>query len=172
TPLAEPGLDAALAARDYARFDESLVMTAALAPPRAPAPVDAELDADPELGWLDDLARAAGASARERAVLGRMLAGLAAPAAFVRVRRAGAPSAFAMGVVEDGHLGVFEVLTVPAARGTGLGRAAVEALFAWARTRGAARAYLQVTETNAAARAFYAALGFSTAYAYGYRRAG
>ncbi|MFM8799557.1 MAG: GNAT family N-acetyltransferase [Tagaea sp.] len=171
TPLAEPGLDAALAARDYVRLDESLVLTAELPATPGRMPADVEIDADPELGWLDDLARAAGATGRERGSVGRMLACLAAPAAFARVRQAGVPLAFGMGVVENGHLGIFEVLTVPDARGRGFGRRAIEALFVWARARGATRAYLQVTEANAPARTLYEALGFSTAYAYGYRRA-
>lgn len=171
TPLAEPGLDAALAARGYSRFDESLVMVGGLGPSRPPPAGEIDVDSDPEAGWLDDLARAAGAGAREASTLARMLACLVPQAAFVRVREAGAPRAFAMGVVEDGHLGVFEVLAVPEARGRGFARRALEALFAWGERRGASRAYLQVTETNAPARALYARFGFETAYRYHYRRA-
>jgi N-acetylglutamate synthase len=174
TPLAEPGLDDALAARGYARFDDSLVMAgdlpkACVAPPTPSVHID--LDPDPEAGWLDDLARAADAGAREHAILARMLACLVPPAVFVRVVEGGAPLAFAMGAVEDGHLGIFEVLTVPHARGRGLARRALDALFAWAARRGATRAYLQVAEANAPARALYARHGLSTAYRYHYRRA-
>lgn len=171
TPLAEPGLDAALAARGYARFDDSLVMVGDLGPSSTPPAPGIDLDSDPEAGWLDDLARAAGAGAREAATLARMLACLVPQAAFVRVHEAGAPRAFAMGVVEDGHLGVFEVLTVPEARGRGFARRALDALSAWGKRRDAARAYLQVTEANAPARALYKRFGFETAYRYHYRRA-
>lgn len=171
TPLAESGLDEALAARGHTRFDESLVMTAALGGAPAPPAPGVDLDPDPEAGWLDELASAAGAAPRERATLARMLACLVPAAIFVRVREEGQARAFAMGVVEDGHLGVFEVLTVPAARGRGLARRALEALAAWGMRQGAARAYLQVTESNAPARALYAKSGFETAYRYHYRRA-
>lgn len=170
TPLAEPGLDEALAARGYSRFDESLVMTASLEGTHAPPP-GVDLDPDPEAGWLDELAAAAAAPARERATLARMLACLVPAAVFARVREAGEARAFAMGVVEDGHLGIFEVLTVPASRGRGLARRAIEALAAWGQRQGAARAYLQVTEANAPARALYAKFGFEIAYRYHYRRA-
>ncbi|MCM0020245.1 MAG: GNAT family N-acetyltransferase [Tagaea sp.] len=171
TPLAEPGLDDTLAARGYSRFDESLVMTRDLSRTAARGAPGVELEPNPDAGWLDDLARAACAGARETAILARMLAGLVPRAAFVRVKENAAARAFAMGALEDGHLGIFEVLTVPEARGRGLARRAIEALFAWAGANGATRAYLQVTDDNAAARALYAYLGFATAYRYHYRRA-
>ncbi|MFM7344992.1 MAG: GNAT family N-acetyltransferase [Tagaea sp.] len=132
------------------------MLTAPLGPAAAPPAPGVELDPDPEAGWLDELACATGAAPRERATLARMLACLVPAAVFARVTEAGEPRAFAMGVLEDGHLGIFEVLTVPAARGRGLARRAIDALSGWALRRGATRAYLQVTETNAPARALYA----------------
>jgi ribosomal protein S18 acetylase RimI-like enzyme len=49
-----------------------------------------------------------------------------------------------------------------AARGTGLGRALVEAAFERARERGCRRIELDVNEQNTAALAFYESLGFTT----------
>jgi ribosomal protein S18 acetylase RimI-like enzyme len=48
------------------------------------------------------------------------------------------------------------------ARGTGLGRALVEAAFERARQRGCRRIELDVNESNTAALAFYESLGFTT----------
>lgn len=48
----------------------------------------------------------------------------------------------------------------PAARRQGIGRSLCEALMAWARTRGARRALLEVRVSNRAARALYETLGF------------
>jgi ribosomal protein S18 acetylase RimI-like enzyme len=48
------------------------------------------------------------------------------------------------------------------ARGTGLGRALVDAAFERARARGCRRIELDVNETNADAIAFYESLGFTT----------
>jgi ribosomal protein S18 acetylase RimI-like enzyme len=49
-----------------------------------------------------------------------------------------------------------------AARGTGLGRALVEAAFERARARGCRRMELDVNESNTEALAFYKSLGFTT----------
>jgi GNAT superfamily N-acetyltransferase len=172
TPLAEPGLDAALAARGYEAVDPSLVLAADIASLAgdfgllpAPAP-------DPFAGWLDAFGSATQADAASVAALGDMLRVLVPPAGFVRVpARDGGDGAYAMGVLEAGDLGVFEVLTVPEARRQGLAAKALAALAAWAIPHGARRAYLQVAAENAPARSLYARLGFREIYRYHYRRA-
>jgi GNAT superfamily N-acetyltransferase len=57
-----------------------------------------------------------------------------------------------------GH--VYAMWVAPDARGAGVGRALLDAVVAWAQDRGCGRLALTVTETNAAARAFYGACGF------------
>ena len=53
-----------------------------------------------------------------------------------------------------------DIFVEDAARGSGLGRALVEAAFARARERGCARIELDVNEANTAALALYESLGF------------
>ncbi len=48
-----------------------------------------------------------------------------------------------------------DLFTAPAARGQGVGRALIEAVYARARDAGSARVYWQTHETNATARALY-----------------
>ncbi|MFO1541462.1 MAG: GNAT family N-acetyltransferase [Chloroflexota bacterium] len=55
---------------------------------------------------------------------------------------------------------VFSVWVAPEVRGTGTGRALIEACEAWGRAWGARRTLLWVVRGNAAALGFYAALGF------------
>jgi len=168
TPLAEPGLDDALAARGYAAFDESLVMAGPL-PPGAADPA-VSIDADPiASGWLADFGRATTADAKSLDTLARMFAHRVTGTGFARLTRNGTPLAFAMAVPEDGDLGFFEVLTVAQARGQGLARRTLQACCAWARPLGATRAYLQVTAGNAGAIALYRKLGLETVYRYFYR---
>lgn len=63
-------------------------------------------------------------------------------------------------VGDDGHRGwVYYLAVAPEARGTGLGRALMDAAEAWLRARGCAKIQLMVREDNAAALGFYDALG-------------
>jgi GNAT superfamily N-acetyltransferase len=79
----------------------------------------------------------------------------------------GSPVAVGRGVIaEASWLGISLVTVDPAHRRRGLGRAIVGALARWAAEAGAARAYLQVEERNAAAVAMYAPLGFATHHTY------
>jgi GNAT superfamily N-acetyltransferase len=56
--------------------------------------------------------------------------------------------------------GVWGMWVAPDARRRGVGRALVEAVAGWARTRGATRLELSVTDRAGAATALYAGLGF------------
>jgi ribosomal protein S18 acetylase RimI-like enzyme len=56
---------------------------------------------------------------------------------------------------------LYAMWVAPGARGTGAGRALVDAVVAWATDRGAERLTTSVTEGNAAASALYAAAGFA-----------
>ncbi len=83
----------------------------------------------------------------------------------------GEPVAVAIGVVEDGWLGVFSLTVAPAARRRGVGSAVMDALEAWAATAGARHVYLQVEADNEAALRLYAGRGMSIAHSYHYRSA-
>lgn len=92
-------------------------------------------------------------------------------AAFALAELAGEPAGTALGVIDGAWLGIFSMLTLPAHRGRGIGRALLGALGRHARAAAAQRAYLQVERDNGAAIALYARAGFHTAYGYHYRRA-
>ena len=77
--------------------------------------------------------------------------------------------AFALGVADGEHVGLFDVLVAPRARRRGLARRLTASIGAWGRTQGARSIYLQVVATNEAALPLYASLGFETVYSYAYR---
>lgn len=79
------------------------------------------------------------------------------------------PAAVGLGVVEADWLGIFCMGTAPAFRRQGAARAILRTLTLWAQLYGADRAYLQVMESNVAARPLYTSLGFETLYHYHYR---
>ncbi|HEY3738083.1 MAG TPA: GNAT family N-acetyltransferase [Jatrophihabitans sp.] len=66
-------------------------------------------------------------------------------------------------------LGIFAVEVAAHARRQGLARQVMAALHAWGRDGGAARAYLQVSSSNAAAIALYESLGYYIHHDYRYR---
>jgi len=168
TPLAPPEADSMLAARGYRRIEESLVQV---------APVDARFAADPEVvlastpspAWLERFAELSPVAPVHRETMTRMLTLIEAPVAFAHVEQAGRLVAFALGVTDGDHVGLFDVLVAPEARRQGLARRLTQSIGAWGRVQGARSVYLQVVATNAAARALYIELGFETVYSYAYR---
>jgi GNAT superfamily N-acetyltransferase len=72
-------------------------------------------------------------------------------------------SGLASGVIDDEDPGLahlYAMWVAPDGRGTGAGRALVDAVIAWAAERGARRLTTTVTEGNAAAAVLYAGAGF------------
>jgi ribosomal protein S18 acetylase RimI-like enzyme len=85
-------------------------------------------------------------------------------AAVFLAREGAGPVGTATGAAYDTEPGVAHVYAMwvaPGARGAGAGRALLDAVTGWARDRGCDRLVLSVTESNAAARAFYEAFGFT-----------
>jgi N-acetylglutamate synthase len=168
TPLAPAGTDAALAAAGYRRIDESLVQRAVIDRRFAPDP-EVLIAPSPFEAWLAGFAALSPVAPQHRQTMAGMLHAIAAPVGFARVEQDGQPIAFALGVVDGDHVGLFDVLVAPQARRRGLARRLTHSIGAWGRAHGARFAYLQVVATNAAALPLYAESGFETVYSYAYR---
>lgn len=87
---------------------------------------------------------------------------------FASIREDGECVAIARAAVDGRWAGLFGVEVRPTHRRRGLGRAVSLAALRWAVPHGARRAYLQVEESNAAARTLYASMGFTHHHDYGY----
>ncbi len=168
TPLAPPQADQALAAAGYRRIDESHVQ---LAPLGDAFVLDAEVRVapSPSAAWLAGFAELTPVAPQHRPTMTRMLTSIASPVAFASVEDAQGPMAFALGVADGEHVGLFDVLVAPRARRQGLARRLTQSIGAWGKSQGARSIYLQVVATNAAALPLYAGLGFETVYSYAYR---
>jgi N-acetylglutamate synthase len=168
TPLAPEVIGPLLAARGYRTIERSLVQV---------CPLDGRFSRDPAVvllpqpspAWIEAFCAHSPVKPEHRTTMQRMLAAIAAPAAFALVEQEGRPMAMAIGAVEGDHMGLFDVLVMPHARRQGLARRVSESLYAWAHSQGARFAYLQVVATNAAALPLYEAQGFRTVYSYEYR---
>jgi ribosomal protein S18 acetylase RimI-like enzyme len=161
------GLETLLAARGYCREAETLVMTRPLDAP--PAVDDVTLLDAPTPRWLDAYASATGQSSAHDALHAAILDAIPVPKRLALVVADGAPVAVGLGVLERGHLGLFDLATHPAHRRRGHATRLMHALAAWAHAEGARHTYLQVMADNAPAITLYTALGYAEAYRYWYR---
>ena len=130
---------------------------------------EVQIAPSPSPEWLDGFATLSPVAPAHRGTMAAMLAKIAAPVAFASVADDGRLVAFALGVADGDHVGIFDVLVAPQTRRRGLARRLTEHLCAWGLAQGARHAYLQVVATNQAALPLYARLGFETVYSYAYR---
>lgn len=167
TPLADTGLDDALAARGYEIEGPSFVQLADVTAGSVPTSVSI-LDR-PDDAWIEAAAgiRALDGSALETFAAQHRAVGVVSGWALALDQ--GRPAGVGVVAVERGWAGLHGIYVAKAARRLGLARHISLALLAFAHAKGARRAWLQVEQTNAAALPLYAALGFRTAYAYHYR---
>lgn len=170
TPLMDPRVGPLLQAKGWDAFDETIVMAADLV--GCPAPEKVTVAAARNDVWSAGYMTFNGVPPDRQAIHDRMLDAIVPEAGFaISLDDAGEPAAFGLGVVERGHVGLFDIVSNPARRRAGHGRRLVEGLMSWGRACGATRAYLQVVASNAGAIALYDKLGFREAYRHHYRAA-
>ncbi len=141
------------------------------------APLDGRFALDPGVhiapapspAWLAGFAELSPVAPAHRESMVRMLEAIAAPVGFAQIEDADGPIAFALGVADGEHVGVFDVLVAPRARRRGLARRLTASIGGWGKEQGARLAYLQVVASNSAALPLYRELGFETVYSYAYR---
>jgi N-acetylglutamate synthase len=163
TPMS---LQAATVAEVLERCAEPAAVTASGAPAvrLAPQPPEAWWGV-----WRAGIHHAEGAGREsEEALLERV----ASPSAFACATLDAEPVSIARAVADTGWAGVFDVVSLPHARGRGAARAVLAALAGWAKSQGCARLYLQVERDNDAALGLYGAAGFEEAGRYHYRTRG
>lgn len=174
TPIAQPGaLDGLLAARGYRKEAQTSVQVlepidAALGEPHPRVEVVC-LDSTLSEAWIADYVALNGVKAEHVPAMRRLLENILPERRFVSVKSGGRTVAMALGVLERGYLGIYDVVTAPDQRRQGFGAALMGELLSWSCAQGACRAYLQVMLDNAPALALYAGLGFREVYPYWYR---
>jgi ribosomal protein S18 acetylase RimI-like enzyme len=98
-----------------------------------------------------------------------MLGHLVPQGGFISLRHGGQVVACGMGVVQEGFVGLFDIVTAAGFRKRGFGRQIVLDLLAWGKRRGAHTAYLQAMLDNGPALRLYSKAGFREVYRYWYR---
>ena len=172
TPWSRPAeLDAALGARGYVAFGETLVQATALdRPPALPDHADSVLVEAPDaLAFVEAVGELRKSTPLQREAHRERLANSMLGKRHAVVRAEGQVVCTAQIAVEDDLAGVFDVVTAPHARRRGYATLACASLLSWAWQHGAQAAYLQVTADNTPAIASYRRFGFATVYTYHYR---
>lgn len=109
-------------------------------------------------------------SMQVRALQKTMLQSIVAPSFYVFIEADGQVIASGNGVVEDGYLGVFNLVVEEAYRAKGYGRLAMLSILEEGKKLGASKSYLQVICNNEVAENLYRSLGYDQLYRYWYRR--
>jgi ribosomal protein S18 acetylase RimI-like enzyme len=167
-------LDAHLQDKGYAREAETSVQTLSLLPlQNRELPLDetktisikTELTED----WLDTFSKLANRETRYLPLMSQMLHNLLPTACFASVQEGSQAVAVGLGVLERGHLGLYDIVTAAPYRKRGIGTRLIGSLLAWGQANGATNAYLQVMNDNTPALRLYAKFGFREIYQYWYR---
>lgn len=74
-----------------------------------------------------------------------------------------------LGVMEQGYVGLMDIVVKEEYRGCGFGKVLCGALLDKAKEKGAVTGYLQVVDSNEVAKKLYLSLGFEDVYSYWYR---
>lgn len=167
TPFAPVDLDPMLEDRGYKRIDTTLVLHLdlgrCLVPPTEPLH-EATIDE-----WLPIYCRLSDSTLDAHRVHREILEAITGTRYPASLEVSGEPVSCALGVLEGGFFGLFDVVTALGHRSKGYATTLLSSMLGWACANGADHAYIQVVETNAAARKLYGKLGYQEAYAYWYR---
>ena len=162
-------LEAALVERGYEVEAETSVHVAGLGPVGCVAAVDIETSWGSAGEWREAFRRMSKVAPEHQATHERILASIAPLAGFAAIRQDGRIVGCGLGVVQDGWLGVFDVIVDGAARRQGHGERLMRGLMSWGQRMDADKSYLQVMRSNVAAVRLYEGLGFQEEYSYWYR---
>lgn len=167
---APQALDSALADRGYKRIEPTVVQIAELSGALASTPPSDLVFVPVTLGqWAERSAALRGRDPADAMAEQLRLDHTPLTGGGVIAYRGGEAIACGLWLVERGWVGLFDIHTVAARRGTGAGSAITARLLDEGRAAGATRAWLSVVADNAPARRVYEKLGFHTLYEYWYR---
>jgi ribosomal protein S18 acetylase RimI-like enzyme len=164
-----PDLDERLAARGYAFDAHTSVQVLDLEHTDFALPANMTFSAWSGADWQAAFHRMHHLEGETALKHARILEQIIPTACYAALEADGKIAACGLGVLQDGYLGLFDIITDETQRRRGYGRQLMDGLLAWGKQQGARTAYLQVMLNNPPALALYAGLGFREVYRYWYR---
>lgn len=170
TPTAYPvDLDQVLARHHYKEEVGASVQVCSLETVRK-TEREVRLSATLDEVWLNAYFRLNGTPERYKPVMRQILTQIVPKTGFAALYDSPEKIvAVGLGIIDQTHIGLFDIVTHSEFRKRGLGTDLVSGLLAWGKTNGADQAYLQVRPDNAPALRLYKKLGFRESYQYWYR---
>lgn len=162
-------LDAFLQEQNYHAADPTSVLAVKLPPVFQARKGCVELWNDRLEDWLQAFSQLQGDGKTLHPIHEKIVDGIPSQKFLLVLKESQQVVACGLGVLEDGYLGIFDVVTGIAFRKQGFGGQMVSHLLALGKQQEAQYAYLQVVKTNAPALRLYARFGFQEVYDYWYR---
>jgi GNAT superfamily N-acetyltransferase len=119
--------------------------------------------------WLEAFCTMSNISINNKTVLGQILNLIILKKCFVSITTGSRITACGLGVIQNGYMGIFDIVTDLSFRKKGFATNIMEGLLSWGKANNAHTAYLQVMLNNEAALKLYEKLGFKEEYKYWYR---
>lgn len=170
TPFAHPfNLDEKLNDRAYEKIDHTLVKTIHLEDVIEPAHSDIWIEEQVSESWLDAVTAFSELNEQQRIITRKMMERSPLVKCFAVLHENGIPVACGLAVIEQGWIGLYDIVTDPSKRGCGYGEQLVLNILDWGKKQGATEGYLLVVKDNAPANRLYDKIGYSQRYDYWYR---
>ncbi|HWH81810.1 MAG TPA: GNAT family N-acetyltransferase [Burkholderiaceae bacterium] len=171
TPFTQPpDLDRQLRTRGLQRFDDTVVMVLPDVPAAEPGmPAGTRFASLGLEAFAHRVGGFRGSPLAQQQAHAERLLNAPVPFSAFELRVDGEAVCCGQYALEGDIVGLYDVFTLPAARGRGFAALLCRNLLARARSAGAQHAYLQVELDNHAARSVYRQLGFVDGYRYHYR---
>lgn len=120
--------------------------------------------------WLEGFFECSNIKQDDKGTIRTMLGNITGNIIAVRMEKDGETIGCGYGVIERGFAGLFDIVVKEGRRGNGYGGEIVRSLLSEAKKQGAEKSYLQVVDSNIAAKQLYRKLGFREIYKYWYRK--
>jgi N-acetylglutamate synthase len=170
TEASQPeGLDDLLALRGYRAEAQTSVQLLDLNAWKGPERIESELRPAPGADWQAAFARMGGMKPAHQPTHTRILASIQPACCYAALLAGEGIAACGLAVLQDGAVGLFDILVDANMRRKGYGEIIVRDLLAWAQRQGAQTGYLQVMLNNPPALNLYAKMGYRPVYTYWYR---
>lgn len=172
TPASLPRqIDNLLTQRDYTRLDETSVRLLPMEQYRARNPEGVWITGSFDAGWLESYFQCANLvndiwREAARRILGNILSEVIVIQKMVDGKTVGC----GYGAIENGYMGIFDIIVAENYRGKGYGRDLLDGLLSAALQRNVGQTYLAVMIGNNPAENLYHNLGFREIYRYWYRK--